>query len=84
VALAVSSLSAVDSGVRKVIDPPYPILADPDHEVSEAYGVYNLLGDGYAAPAVFVIAQDGEIVWSYVGESPVDRPPVELILEQIP
>lgn len=83
-AVAVSSLSAVDGGVRKVINPPYPVLADPDHEVADAFQVYDLLGDGYAAPSVFVIDTDGDIAWSYVGRSPTDRPPVNEILKQIP
>ena len=83
-ALAVASLTAVDDGVRRVIEPPYPLLADPDHEVAEAYGVYNLLGDGYAAPAVFIIDTDGEIIWSYVGQSPTDRPLPSTILQNLP
>jgi peroxiredoxin len=84
VALAVSSQSAVEDGVQAVINPPYPLLADPDHEVAEAYKVYDLLGDGYAAPSVFVIDTEGDIVWSYVGQSPSDRPSASTILSQIP
>ncbi len=84
VALAVSSLSDVERGVQSVVNPPYPMLADPDHEVAEAFGVYDLLGNGYAAPSVFVIDGDGKIVWSYVGRNSSDRPGVDAILEQIP
>jgi peroxiredoxin len=83
-AVAVSPLSAVNDGVRRVINPPYPVLADPDHEVAEAFQVYDLLGTGYAAPSVFVIDTDRSIVWSYVGENRSDRPAVSTILEQIP
>lgn len=82
--LAVAPLTAVDDGVRRVIEPPYPVLADPDHEVAEAYGVYNLLGNGYAAPAVFIIDADGEILWSYVGQSRADRPRTSTVLENLP
>lgn len=84
VALAVAPLSSVDSGVRRVLNPPYPLLADPDHEVAEAFNVYNLLGTGYATPSVFVIDTDGSVVWSYVGQSRADRPSPDTILEQIP
>jgi len=60
------------------------MLADSKHKVAEAYGVYNLLGDGLAAPAVFVIDTDGRIVWSYVGRNSSDRPNTQAILEHLP
>lgn len=62
----------------------YPMLADPDHAVSAAYGVYNLYGDGLAAAAAFVIDTDGRIVWHYISSNPSDRPGVQVILEQLP
>lgn len=83
-AVTVSSLSDVESGVQSVIKPPYPLLADPDHTVADAFAVYDLLGNGYAAPSVFIIDTDGDIVWSHVGTSSSDRPPVDTILEHIP
>ena len=52
--------------------------------MADAYGVYNLLGDGVATPAVFIIDQSGQIVWSYVGQSASDRPSVQTILETLP
>ena len=84
VALAVASRSSVNSGVRELLGLPYPVLADPEHEVAEGYEVYNVLGDGYAAPSVFVIDTDGSIVWSYVGEGPTDRPSVDTVLKNLP
>ena len=84
VALAVAPISMINQGVREILKPPYPLLADPDHQVAEAFGVYNLLNDGYAAPAVFVIDTDGSIVWRYVGQGPSDRPSSNTILKQIP
>lgn len=84
VALAVAPLSSVDNGVRRVLNVPYPLLADPDHQVAEAFGVYNLLGNGYAAPSVFVIDTDGTVLWSYVGQSRDDRPSASSVLTQIP
>lgn len=62
----------------------YPILADPDHRVAEAYGVFNLLNDGVAAPSVFVINKSGQIVWHYIGQNINDRPPSGTILQNIP
>ena len=84
VALAVASLSTVDGGVRQTIAPPFAILADPDHEVTEAFNVYDVLGDGLASPSVFVIETDGTIVWSHVGQSSGDRPSTSTILRHIP
>lgn len=83
VALAVSSIASVN-GTRESTGAAYPLLADPAHGAAEAYGVYNLLGDGLTAPSVFVIETDGRIVWSHVGQSPGDRPSVQVILEQLP
>lgn len=83
IALAVAPVTSVD-GVRQTTRATYPMLADHAHEVATAYGIYSLLGDGLAAPAVFVIETDGRIVWSHVGWSSSDRPSVQTILEHLP
>ena len=83
VALAVASLESV-AGWCQSAGIHYPMLADPEHRVAEAYGVYNLLGDGLAAPAVFVVGTDGRIVWSQVSPSFADRPGAQAILEHLP
>ncbi len=62
----------------------YPILADPDHTVAEAYNVFNTLGDGVATPAIFIINPAGQIVWSYIGQSFSDRPAMQQILDNLP
>ena len=82
-ALAVAPPDAVRN-TKMTLGVEFPLLADAGYEVAEAYGVYNLLGDGYAAPAVFVIDSDGRIVWSYVGQDPYDRAPIEVILQNLP
>ncbi len=69
--------------VSELLDVAYPILSDPDHEVVDQYGVYNLLGDSLATPSVFVIDTEGVIRWTYVGQSTGDRPSNEMILEQL-
>ena len=52
--------------------------------VSEAYGVYDLLGDGLAAPAVFIVDTDGHIVWRQVGQSTGDPVSAQMIIEHLP
>jgi peroxiredoxin len=74
----------VEDGVLRVLNPPYPLLADPEHQVADAFNVFDLLGTGYAAPSTFVIDTDGDIVWSYVGQNRSDRPEVASVLEQLP
>ena len=61
----------------------YPVLADPEHQVIGAYGVYDLLGDRRATPSVFIVDEEGTIVWRYVGQNTQDRPDSETILEQL-
>jgi len=61
----------------------YPVLADAEHRVVEAYGVYDLLGDGRATPSVFIVDEKGVIIWKYIGEDTLDRPDSEAILEQL-
>jgi peroxiredoxin len=82
IAAVVAPVASAD-GARRSTGATYPLLADPAHRVAEAYGVYNLLGDALAAPAVFVIDADGRIVWHHVGQDPGDRPGVQTILEQL-
>ena len=83
IALAVAPVTSVNA-TQQATGATYPLLADPTHRVAEAYGVYNLLGDGLAAPSVFVIEADGQIAWYHVGWHPGDRPNAQTILEQLP
>ena len=62
----------------------FPILADSEHTVADAYGVFNLLGDGVAAPSVFVVDRDGRLVWSHIGRDAADRPAPGEILAHLP
>jgi peroxiredoxin len=59
----------------------FPVLADADHAVASAYGVFDLLGDGVAAPAVFILAPDGTLLGGHVGQSIGDRVPAQSILD---
>jgi peroxiredoxin Q/BCP len=83
IALAVHDAAGAQR-VAQVTGAVFPILADSDHAVADAYEVYNLLGDGVATPAVFIIDKKGRIAWSYVGQNFSDRPSVEMILENLP
>ena len=62
----------------------FPILADADHQVASQFGVYNLFNDNLAAPAVFIIDQTGQVVWSQVSQKPEERPAVNEILAHLP
>jgi len=61
----------------------YIILPDPTGNIVRKYGVYNLLGDGVAAPSVFVISRNQLVSWKYIGESVSDRPNNQTILSEI-
>lgn len=61
----------------------YPILADPDHTVAESFGVFNLLNDDVAAPAVLLIGKWRVVHWRQVGEGIGDRPSLNTILDAI-
>jgi peroxiredoxin len=74
---------SIGQHVTELLDITYPILSDPEHEVVDRYGVYNLLGDSVATPSVFIIDTQGVIRWTYVGQSSTDRPSNEMILEQL-
>jgi len=82
-AIAVQGVTQA-SVVKELGGLDFPILADEAHSVSEAFGVFNRLGDGLAGPAVFVINVGGQIVWSYIGQSPDDYPTPQAILERLP
>ena len=47
----------------------FPVLTDSDGTVARLYAVYDLLGDGLATPATFIIWSDGIIKWRYIAES---------------
>lgn len=69
--------------VSRLLDLQYPVLSDQDHQVTDLYGVYNLLGDSLATASVFLIDLDGIVSWEYVGQDTRDRPSNAMILEQL-
>ena len=62
----------------------YSVLSDPDAYVTKKYGVFNLLGDGVATPAVFIIDSNKTLTWSYIGGDISDRADVKDILSNTP
>lgn len=61
----------------------YPILSDPNGDVAKQYGVYDLLGDGLAAPATFIVDDSGAIRWRYIGQNAGDRPTPQDIIGRL-
>jgi peroxiredoxin len=62
----------------------YQILSDADRSVIKSYGVLNAAEHGgIAHPAVFIIDKQGRIQYVHVGKDPQDRPPDEVIIENV-
>ena len=83
VALAVQPESEAASTVEKT-NAQFPILADSEHAVADAFGVYNLFANSEAGASVFIINPDLEILWEYLPENVRDRAPSQTILENLP
>ncbi len=81
-AISTDDLSGAQAIARR-IGIPFPILYNAATDVVRAYGVYNLLGDGLAAPATFVIDRGGVVRWSHVGRRTSDRASAQEILRQL-
>ena len=79
------STDTVDNALRMTLltGARFPILADPDGATARSYGVFNLLGDGVATPATFIIKSDGGIGWRHVGGDIGDRAMVSDILDDL-
>ena len=61
---------------------PFLLLSDPDMDVISAYGVMDKENDT-AVPSVFVINQQGNIIWKHVGEAIFLRPTSKKIIQEI-
>ena len=58
----------------------FPVLSDPGGATARDYGVFDLLGDGVATPATFIVRKDGSIDWYRIGVDIADRATVEDII----
>ena len=60
----------------------FHVLADSKGAVADSYGVFNMLADGVAAPATFIIRPDSTIGTYYIGQDIGDRPTPDQILAE--
>lgn len=69
----------------RISNAQYPILADSDHAVADAFGVSEY--DGLSTPSVFIIDKDRQIVWKEISHIDFgcgkERVPSETILENL-
>ena len=70
-------------GIRKecqIRGVSFEIISDSTYTISQQWKVFNLLGDGVAAPSAFIIGKNNAILWGHRGSSPSDRPPTDFLL----
>ena len=81
--MSVDSLRGAQLAIES-IGLEFQVLSDPDHEVIDAYGVWNLFKNELPAPSTFIIDKDGNIRWEYIaGNSTTDRADNEDIIAQL-
>ena len=74
---------AMAAGMVELVGVEFPVLADENKLVTREYRVYNLLDDGVAAPATFIISPSGSVLWKHVAEHIADRPTPDQILAEV-
>ena len=67
----------------ELVEADFHVLSDQGGLIASEYGVFDLHGDGVAAPATFVITPDGEIAAYHLGQNINDRPTADQILAQV-
>lgn len=80
--ISVSTDDEGSAGIAGRIGLTYPVLFNPEHDVIEQYGVYDLHGDGFAAHAVFIVDRDGVLRWKYISGSTYDVPSTADVIER--
>ena len=81
-AVSTDQLSGAERAVE-YLDLGFPILFDPEAEVVQQYGVFNLLNDHLATPSVFIIDKNGNVRWKHIGRNYADRPSNQKIIAQL-
>ena len=66
-----------------LVQPDFYILSDYQGTASKDYGVFDVLDDRLAAPAVFIVGKQGTILWRKIGEHAGDRTSPDEILSQL-
>lgn len=69
--------------MAEVTGAQFQVLYDPEGMVVRRFGVYNILGDGVAAPSAFVIGKKRSLEWSYIGKNAGDRPSIDDLLSKL-
>ncbi len=73
---------------REEYDLPFPLVADPDHHGIEAYDVVEAFErygvEVVAQRAVFVIDEDGTVVYRWLAENPGQEPDYDALVAAIP
>ena len=69
--------------MASIVQPKFHILSDSQATASRDYGVFDLLDDQLAAPAVFIVGKEGKILWRKIGEHAGDRASPDEILSQL-
>jgi len=63
---------------------PFDILIDERRDMVKAYGVWHRIGLtalNISHPAVFLVNQDGEIAYSFIGDHQHEFPPMQQLLD---
>ena len=68
--------------MQQTVGATFPVLADPTRATAESYRVFDLLGDGVAAPATFIVDADS-LIAVHVGSSIGDRPSAASLLHTL-
>ncbi len=80
--LVAISVDTLEDGqaLRRRLDLEVPLLSDQDAAVIAAWGV-EMKEKGIAIPATFVVDAAGKIRWAHVGETMMDRPAFDAVLD---
>ena len=82
-AVSIDSLRGAQRAIE-AIGLEFQVLSDPDANVVDAYGVWNLFQNELPAPATFIIDKQGNIRWEYIGRtSATDRADNDEIIAQL-
>ena len=82
-AVSVDSLRGAQRAIE-AIGLEFQVLSDPDANVVDAYGVWNLFENELPAPSTFIIDKEGNIRWEYIGRNAAsDRADNDEIIAQL-
>lgn len=79
------SIDNIDNATQmtQLVSASYPVLSDVEKVAAKRYGVLDVLGDGVAAPAVFILNRRLGIEWRHVGANSGDRPSAKEMLQAL-